>query len=122
MWRVVCPTSSVAAVSGDGVWLTSTLVSLLVVLALGLLATLFIYAARYFRWLTHAEQLQLARKFRVAFGALFLTAALVPYLVAKAPLLAVTSMSLAVLALIPILLTRPDLESNPNDDTLTPEG
>lgn len=122
MWRAVGPLPSMAVLQGDGLWLTSTLVSLLVVLVLGLLAAVFVYAGRYFRWLTHAEQIRLTRTFRVAFGALFLAAALLPYLLAKAPLLAVTSISLGLLALIPFLLTRPENEVGTPEDTLKPKS
>jgi len=113
---------SMAVLQGDGLWLTSTMVSLAVVLVLGVLSAVFIYAGRYFHWLTHAEQLRLSRTFRVAFGALFLAAALLPYLLAKAPLLAVTSISLGLVALIPILLTRPERDVGSPDDRLKPKG
>lgn len=122
MWSAVEMLPSVAVLDGDGLWLTSTLVSLLVVLTLGGLAAVYLYAARHFRWVTQAEEIRLTRKFRVAFGALFLAATLLPYLLAKAPLLAVTSMSLAVIALIPILVTRPDYEASPPEDTLEPKS
>ncbi|MFB6350424.1 MAG: hypothetical protein ABEK29_01335 [Bradymonadaceae bacterium] len=95
--------------------------SLLGVLVLGLVAALYIHAGRYFRWLSHADQIHLTRICRVAFGALFLAATLLPYLLAKAPLLAVTSISLGLVALVPILLTRPEREVEA-EDTLKPKS
>lgn len=122
MWRAVGLMSSLAVTGDDGTWLTSTLLSLLVVLAIGGLATLYMYAGRYFRWFSRAEEIRLTRTFRVAFGALFLAAALLPYLLAKAPLLAVAAMSLALVALVPIILTQPEQDVNSPEDTLRPEG
>jgi hypothetical protein len=106
MWSAVGSIQALGALNGDSVWLTTTLISILVVAGLGGLAALYLYAARYFQWLTTARQLQLARGFRVAFGGLFLAAALLPYLLVKAPLLAVASTSLFLLALVPIMVTR----------------
>jgi len=106
MWSAIGSMPVLGALNGDSVWLTTTLLSILVVTGLGAVAALYLYAARYFQWLSTARQLQLARGFRVAFGGLFLAAALLPYLLVKAPLLAVASTSLFLLALIPIMVTR----------------
>lgn len=106
MWSAVGSIQALGALNGDSVWLTTTLISILVVAGLGGLAALYLYAARYFQWLTTARQLQLARGFRVAFGGLFLAAALLPYLLVRAPLLAVASTSLFLLALVPIMVTQ----------------
>lgn len=106
MWSAVGSIPAFGALSGDSVWLTTTLIGILVVAGFGGAAALYLYAARHFQWLTTARQLQLARGFRVAFGGLFLAAALLPYLVVKAPLLAVASTSLFLLVLVPIMVSR----------------
>ncbi len=106
MWSTAGSAPLIGVLDGDSIWLTSTLLSVASVLLLGVCAAAYLAAARYFNWLTTAERLQLTRVFRVAFGGLFLAAALLPYLLVKAPLLAVTSTSLFLLALVPILLTR----------------
>lgn len=93
--------AQLALLDGESVWLTSTVIGLVIVVLLGLAASLYLYAGRRFHWLSHGEYLRLKRTLHVAFGALFLAAATLPYLVSKAPLLAMTGIILALLALLP---------------------
>lgn len=115
MWSLAIQAPVVAVVQADSIWLTSTVVSLIAVGALAVIASLYLYAGRRFHWLSNAQQIKLARTFRVAFGALFLAATILPYLVVKAPLLAVACMTLFLIGLIPVLVTAPDDETTYGD-------
>ena len=85
-------------------WLSSTLLAPIVLAAAGTLCGIALYIARRMHWITKSDELSLRGRLRVLFGALFIAAGTLPFLLSQVPKLTVAVLVFGALVFVPYRL------------------